>query len=334
MCGLLTVNDTLNKNYYSVLGVDSTASSKDIKKAFRALAVKYHPDKNPKGIDKFREISEAYEVLKDPSKKEAYDQKLTHKNIFRHGSFSFTFNNPFPFGFRPPHLVHNNISVIYNVPLSSTMQDTFNDVKYRWKRICPSCTEKGGSISYCKTCFGTLKRCPVCNGIGFVLEVPNDVDCSLCKSKRILEEYRTLKFKLPKGVKNDDKLLFNSLGHDFNPFFQPGNLEIKIRIENHPYFAISGIDLVTTQHISFSQAALGTTLLIDILGHKTLKVKIRPGIQSNTFLRIPGEGSFVPNTEKRGDVLIKIIVDTPSVISDEEIKIFNKLNKIGVESET
>lgn len=348
------------KNYYDILGVDRTATDVEIKQAYRKKAIKYHPDKNPGdklAEDKFKEATEAYETLKDSSKRANYDMfghtsqgpafgnGPNQNGDFYPGGFSSSFNGfnaHFDFSSFFEKSIYEKIrrtrykydtaeKTKIVVQLNTELKDSFEKYKkkfsYERRERCQTCIGKEGTKENCRLCGGkkSFMVCPHCGGKGYVTRV----NCNVCGGQKLVQKQKTIEITIPKGVRTGNTLTLKGMGHEVVDG-SPGDLLVTIVEQPHPVFKREGNDLSTKKSISFPEAALGTALLIDVLGHKTIKFKVRPGIQSGAKLRIPGEGMYIPGTDRRGDLIITIIVVTPTNLSDQQREILEKLR--GIES--
>lgn len=306
-------------DYYKILGVDKTADSAAIKKAYRKMAMKYHPDKNPgdKGAeDKFKQANEAYAVLSDPEKRQQYDtygstdfsQRYSQEDIFRGsdlGSILREFGMNFGGGF----------------------------------------SQAGGSGSPFESFFSQSSSCGSgsCGSQGFQQQAAKGQDMTM-ELWVTLEEIasgteRTIALahindrvsvKIPVGIKGGKKLRVSGKGGPSQMGGPAGDLFLKINVQPHDLFKRDDSSLIYEQKISFTQAALGTKVAVPTLDGKELSVKIPAGIQGGSKLRLKGKG--LPQSAKgpNGDLMVKIDIDIPKELSDEQQELLAELQKTGL----
>lgn len=343
----------INRNYYDVLEVGRTATDDEIKKAYRKKAVKYHPDKNPNdkvAEEKFREITTAYETLKDSNKRKYYDLSSSVRGSgygrgpnrngrFYPRGFSTAFDgfytsdeylrakteelkSKIKTGFRPPEKTRIHIQI--NTRLENSFKEYKQRFSYERRERCQNCLGKEESFEICRLCGAkpSSLRCPHCNGKGYVAKV----SCSVCGGLRLVLKQKTVEITIPRGIETGNILTLSKMGHEVLDG-SPGDLLVTIKEQPHAIFKREGYNLQIQQEISFSEAALGTVLLIDVLGQKTVRVKIRPGIQSGDRLRVQGEGAYIPGTDLSGDLIISIKVLTPTDLSIQHREVLEELRK-------
>ncbi|MDY5823701.1 MAG: molecular chaperone DnaJ [Candidatus Coprenecus sp.] len=360
------------RDYYEVLGVSKDSSAEDIKKAYRKLALKYHPDRNPDdkaAEEKFKEAAEAYDVLSDPEKKAKYDQYgfaglggaaggagggfggfggFSMDDIFsRFGDIfggGFDGFSGFSGGSSSGRRVVKgaNMRIRVKLSLSEVVNGVEKTVKIKKKVKCPSCSGKGAvsdaDIKVCDHCHGTgtvvhtvqsfLGRmqqtsvCPVCQGEGKIITNP----CHECHGTGLTDATEEVSFKIPAGVQDGMQLTVQGKGNAAKGDGINGDLYVLIQEEEHPELQRDGNDLIYTLFLSIPDIVLGTTAQIPSADSK-LKIKIEPGTQSGSFLRIRGKGVPDINGYGRGDLLVYIQVWTPDKLSKEEKAAFEKLRE-------
>ncbi|MDR1595349.1 MAG: molecular chaperone DnaJ [Puniceicoccales bacterium] len=344
-------------DYYEVLGVSKSASDEEIKKAYRKMAVKYHPDKNPgdkTAEEKFKEVAEAYEVLRDSDKRSAYDR-------YGHGAFqqggsssggweSGGFHDPFDifremfggggigdfFGFgsggsrRSGKQDGNDLQYKLKITLDEAFSGVEKTIRYAKNVTCEKCggsgAAKGSKSVTCRKCGGTgifsmrqgffsmQQTCPDCHGVGTKIDTP----CSHCNGTGRVREQCTTKVKIPAGVFDGANLRMGGAGEAGTNGGASGDLYIITAIEEDSRFDRRDEDLFCTQKISFTTAALGGEITVETIdGRATLKIP--PGTQSETSFRMKGHG--MPSLKYhgvRGSQYVKVMVDVPTKLSKEQ----------------
>lgn len=281
-------------DYYEILGVSKNASETEIKRAYRKLAIKYHPDKNKsaEATEKFKEINEAYEILSNPQKKQTYDQ-------FGHAAFDSSS------GFGTGQASQKGpFTYTYTTSGSSPFEGI--NVDFRGFTDPFEIFESffGGASPF--------RRGPQLPVYSFTLSFMEAVKGI---EKTIVHQGKTRKIKIPPGVDNGVQIKFK----DFI---------VKINVKNHPTFKRDGYDIFTTQEITFSQAALGTTINIETIT-KPLNIKIRPGTQSGTLIRLRGKGISHPRSLRHGDHYIRLVVKVPQKLTREQKRLLKQFQETG-----
>ncbi|MCK9540420.1 MAG: molecular chaperone DnaJ [Novosphingobium sp.] len=338
---------TVQTDFYELLEVERTADDRTIKSSYRRLAMRYHPDKNPGCADseaKFKAISQAYDCLKDPQKRAAYDR-------FGHAAFEQGgFNNgggPGQQGFSDFGDIFESIfggafgggggrkqarrGADLRYDMEITLDEAFHgkqtEIEIEVSQPCEPCggsgAEPGTGTRRCTLCGGHGKvrsqqgffmverTCPTCHGRGEVIETP----CRACRGEGRVDLPRTLDVTIPPGVDTGTRIRLSGKG-EAGPFGSPpGDLYIFLHVRRHPVFERDGTMLLTRVPISFTTAALGGEIAIPGLDGSTNTVPIPAGIQSGKQLRKRGAGMPVLQGKGHGDMVVEIAVETPTKLS-------------------
>ncbi|MBI4574259.1 MAG: molecular chaperone DnaJ [candidate division NC10 bacterium] len=334
------------RDYYEILGIARAASPEDIKKAYRRLAHRHHPDKNPgdrSAEERFKEISEAYEILGNPEKRQAYDQFGTAgpgRGFEGFGGFESGLGSIFDDifeGFFGGRTDRSGRGAQRGADLRYNMEIRFEEAALGVEKeiivprletchVCRGSGARAGSQPVvCRACRGTgqlrfsqgfltvSQTCGQCRGEGRVVDHP----CPNCKGLGQVKAERTLTVKIPAGVETGTRLKLAGEGEAGVRGGPPGDLYVVITVQEHPIFARHGDDLTCEVPISFSQAALGAQIEIPtISGRATLKVP--PGSQTGTEFRMKGKG--FPNLRGygRGDLIARIFVEVPAHLTAKQ----------------
>lgn len=355
----------MSRDYYEILGVSKDASQEEIKRAFRKQARKYHPDvcKEANAEEIFKELGKAYEVLSDSDKRAMYDRYgedgLKNAGFDSTGPFDFGFGDlndilssifgggGFGGGFgggrqRPDAPQRgSDLRLDLEIEFEEAVFGVEKDVEIDHLESCKECNgsgvEPGHQPETCNTCggmgqiqkvtqtmlgsFSQVATCPDCHGTGKRITHP----CKGCKGKGRKSVSKVINLKIPQGIDNGTKLRITSEGDAGKNSGPSGDLYVVLYVQPHKEFKREGINIYIDKHISFAQAAIGDTIEVNTLdGPKELK--ITPGIQTGKVLSIAGVG--VPqlnNPTKRGDQFIKIEVVTPTNLTEEEKRLYQRL---------
>jgi molecular chaperone DnaJ len=356
---ILTSNG--KRDYYEVLGVARGASEQEIKSAYRKLALQFHPDRNPNNPDaeeKFKECSEAYAVLADGDKRAAYD-RFGHAGVSGAGAaagfdpaifqdFGDLFGDFFGFGEmfgggggRRRSRAQRGADLREDITLDfeEAVFGTETKVMVRRHESCEECKGSGaaagkapvtcrscagrGQVRYQQGFFSIARTCPTCQGTGSVITDP----CPKCKGEGRVLRQRTIDAKVPAGVEDGTRIRFAGLG-EAGTFGGPaGDLYVVLHVKEHSFFEREGNDLYCVMPISFTQAALGTEIVVPTLeGEHTLKIP--EGTQSGTTLRIRGKGVPVLNGHGKGDLFVEVRLQTPSKLTKRQRELLQELDGI------
>lgn len=309
-------------DYYEVLGIKKESSAQDIKKAYRKLAMKYHPDRNEgdkAAEEKFKKVSEAYAVLSDPEKRKQYDtfgesgfqQRYSQEDIFR-GFDLGDILKEFGLG-----------GMGGNFRASTGQGSPFEAFFY----------QSGGPGSSYGSSQRTAQQPVKGSDLSYEISVTlSEILHGAEKTISLRRENTTenVSVKIPKGIKAGQKLRLTGKGSPSPYGGPPGNLFLLIKEQPHPVFTRDGSNLIIEGHIPYSTACLGSELSVKSLEDKELKVKIPAGIQPNSRLRLKSHGLPVGKTGGRGDLYVKIMVDVPKKLSDEQKELIKKLADTGL----
>ncbi len=351
-------------DYYELLGVSRNASSDDIKKAFRRLAHKYHPDKEGGNEKKFKEINEAYQILSDEKKRAEYDR---YGRVFENGNggagggFDFSdwgrfadfdfgdiFEDFFGFGAERGTRIKRgrDISIDVELPFEEAVFGTTRKVLLTKFSACLVCGSTGAephsAMKSCMACAGTgtvrqsrqsflgaltsLRECKVCMGRGTVPEKP----CRECRGAGVVKRSEEVQIAIPYGGQDGEMIKLSGRGEAVTGGI-PGDVYVKIHVRPHSVFRREGHDLLMDLEIPLSDALLGAERAVGTLEEK-LKVKIPAGIDSGEMLRVRGKGVpfSPPPGGKRGDLIIRIVVKTPKRLSKKARELVEELKKEGI----
>jgi len=318
-----------NKDYYKILGLNKSTSPEDIKKAYRKLAMKYHPDRNKSNKaaeEKFKEISEAYAVLSDSEKKKQYDmfgaegfqQRYSQDDIFSNFDFSNIFKE---FGF-------GNIGGWKRGGGSGIFNHIFSGASRR-----SSYGAQSDPYSSIFTNFGG--RTGAFKGQDVIYELPLHLQ-DIIKTEQKTISYnlgginQQIKVKIPAGIADGKKLRLAGKGQPGPEGGPSGDLYIKIKILDHPIFHREGDDLYINREIKFSEAALGTKIEVPTIDGKRLSLKIPTGTQSGSKMRLRGHGMPRMNGGGRGDEYVKINVAVPKKLNKKQKVLLEELKNLGL----
>jgi len=353
------------KDYYKILGVSRDASEDEIKKNYRKVAMQHHPDRNPgnkEAEEKFKIASEAYEVLRDPEKREIYDRygieglKGTGFTGFRGFDDIFSaFGDVFQdfFGFGTPH--RRRTSARPGADLRYDAKISFLDAAFGKEAeieipknlACEACAGTGAKPgthpTQCPSCKGTGQvtrsqgfftistTCSQCRGEGNIIPHP----CKECRGYGKVKKIKKIQVKIPPGVDTGSKLRIRGAGEEGERGGPPGDLFVFIYVEPHDFFSREGDDVICQIPISFTQAALGTEIEVPTL-NGTKNLKIPKGTESGEIFRIKGEGFPRIRGYGRGDEIVQVMVRTPKNLTkrqEELLREFEEMSRKGDKGE-
>ncbi len=352
----------VKQDYYDILGVPRNATEDEIKKAYRQLALKYHPDRSPgdrESEEKFKEAAEAYEVLKDPQKRSLYDQ-FGHEGLRGVGFQGFTgfdeifssfgdiFEDFFGFGGRGRRrdrsYAQRGADLRYDLTIS-LREAAFGKEKEieidkhehcktchgtglkpgKSKQTCPGCGGRG-QVSHTQGFFTISSTCLRCGGQGEIITHP----CKDCRGNGMAAIRKQLKVKIPAGVETGIRLKLNGEGEAGERGGPAGDLYVVLHVEPDPFFERQGNDIICHIPISFSQAALGTHIEVPTLNGAE-KITIPPGTQTGQTFTIKGAGIPLLQRKGRGDEYVQVVVKTPTRLNQRQVKLFEELASLEQE---
>lgn len=345
------------KDFYEILGVNRNASDDEIKKAYRQLAHKYHPDKNPgdKSVEEhFKEINAAYEVLKDRDKRAQYDRfgyAETGAGFGAGAGFGVDFQDLFGDVFgdffgagRKRARGQRGADLRYDMELTfeEAAFGTEKTIKLPKAAKCQKCNGSGakpgtsptpcptchgrGQVSYQQGFFSISRPCSRCRGEGIIIKEP----CTECNGIGRVREIKSLSVKVPPGVETDTRLRLSGEGESGIHGGHPGDLYIIINVKPHPIFQRQNDDIICEVPISFPQAALGAEIDVPTLAGN-IKIKVPAGTQAGKVFRLKGKGIASLHTGQRGDQNVIIKVETPTKLTTRQKELLDEFARISGE---
>ena len=346
------------RDYYEVLGVSRSASKQELKKAFKKLAMKYHPDRNPDdqaAADKFKEAAEAYEILSDAEKKAAYDL-FGHSGVSGMGGgagfqdidfgdiFGDIFGDVFGGRSRSRGRPRRGDDLQYQLDLS--LKDAIFGIKKEIDiprlSVCTTCDGTGAKPGTqpvtCRQCngvgqirmqqgfFSVQQTCPSCNGSGTTIEEY----CSSCHGKGLTQSTKKLSVTIPAGVDHGDKVRLSGEGNAISGG-QNGDLYVVINVLPNKIFERNNMDLYFEAPISFETAILGGSIEVPTLESK-ISLKIPPSTQTGKIFKVSGKGATSVQRSGRGDLLCRVVVETPINLSKQQKELLSQIASENNES--
>lgn len=353
-------------DYYELLEVSRDAGGDEIKKSYRRLAMKYHPDRNPgdkEAETKFKEINEAYEVLKDEQKRAAYDRY--GKQAFAggmggnggnpFGGFEFNFGaggfsdifsevfSEFMGGGRRQSYAQRGADVRYNLEI--TLEEAFSGVEKEIKIpstvTCEKChghgTKDGKEAPVCSECRGSGKirmqkgffvveqACPHCHGTGRMVKEA----CPDCKGAGVLNQEKTIKVKIPAGIEDDTRMRIAGAGEAGSRGGENGDLYVFVSIKSHKLYTREGANLYTRVPISMCCAALGGKVEIPSIDGEKIELDIAAGSQSDQVVKVKNQGMTMMRSSRRGDLFVKLRVETPVNLSARQKELLEEFRSVS-----
>jgi len=345
------------RDYYEVLGVSREAGGDEIKRAYRKMAMQYHPDRNPGDAEaetKFKEAAEAYEVLRDAEKRARYD-RFGHEGLSANGYSGFSnaedifstfgdiFSEFFGFGGGRSHGPRPRAGADLRYNLSVTFREAARGMETTLKIPrnvpCPDCDGTGAapgtSPQTCQQCngvgqvqqsqgfFRVAMTCPVCHGEGKVIREP----CPNCRGQRLVQTVRELSVRIPAGVDNGSRLRLRGEGESGMYGGPPGDLYVVIHVQEDKTFSRQGQDLIYRTEVTIVQAILGDKVEIPTLD-EPVKLDIPKGTQSGEVFRLKDLGLPYLGSQQRGDLLVEVTVKVPTHVSRKQEELLRQFQEL------
>ncbi len=342
------------RDYYEVLGVSKSATGDEVKKAYRRLAMKHHPDRNTGDTHaekKFKEAKEAYEVLSDTDKRAAYD-RFGHEGLqARQGGGGFStegfgdifgdvFGDIFGGGRRGGAQVFRGADLGYELKLDleRAVRGDSETIEIPTQVTCETCdgsgANEGSEPSKCSTCggagqvrmqqgfFSIQQTCPACKGAGSVISNP----CDTCHGRGRVSKSKKLSVKVPAGVEDGDRIRLSGEGEAGRNGGPPGDLYVEIRVKPHKLFQRDGADLSCEVPLGMATATLGGEVELPTLdGHVVLKIPA--GTQSGKLFRLRGKGVSTVRDRRTGDMFARVVVETPINLTDDQVALLRQFDE-------
>jgi molecular chaperone DnaJ len=339
------------QDYYATLGVARDASGDDLKRAYRKLAMQYHPDRNPgdaQAEGRFKELNEAYDVLKDDQKRAAYD-RFGHA-AFEQGNGAAGFSQGFDFnsgdlggifdqvfgdfmggGRRGRTRTGADIRQAVEIDLAAAFSGSKINLRVPTRVPCEACAATGSEdkdkpAETCAACHGTGKvrrqqgfflietTCGTCNGAGKTIRQP----CRICRGAGTIQRERSLQVAIPAGVEDGTRIRLSGEGEAGGQGAPNGDLYVHVAVRPHPFFQRDGASILMRVPLRMTQAALGGDIEVPVIDGTKAKVKIPPGTQTGDNFRMRGKGFSVLRGTQRGDMFIQVAVETPQHLNPKQ----------------
>jgi molecular chaperone DnaJ len=347
---------TSKRDYYEVLGVSRDASDEDIRKAFRKLAMEYHPDRNKKdgAAEKFKEVNEAYQVLSDANKRRDYD-RFGHlgvgngrargfEGVENFGGFGDIFDAFFgDLGVRTRTTSARrgaDIQQVLELDFEEAVFGTKKEISIQRTEVCSSCrgsrSEAGSPAVTCSNCGGKgqvrrshqsvfgqfmqIVTCDVCRGEGKIVTQP----CTRCRGSGRERRTRQVEINVPAGIESGTQMRLSGEGEAGVNGGRPGDLYVAVQVRPHPFFRREGDDILVTMSINVAQAALGGVAKVPTLDGDA-EVEFPAGTQSGEAVRLKGKGVPHLGSGRRGDQLVTFAVEVPRSLNEEQRRLFQEL---------
>jgi molecular chaperone DnaJ len=354
------------QDYYEILGVSRSATAEEIRKAFRTLALKYHPDRNPgdkSAEQKFKQISQAYDVLSDDEKRKQYDrfgqeglrgyatrdfEGASFEDIFR--SFGDIFGGEGGFGDffnvgrgrRGPRK-GTSLRVEIEVDFLEAARGTEKKIDLFREELCPTCSGSGSkpgtSPENCRACsgrgvvmqsagfFSVQRTCPTCGGEGKRITHP----CETCHGRGTQRMKREITVKIPAGIEDSTRMRLSGEGEPSRDGGPAGDLYVDVYVREHEFFKRDGADLQCEIPITFAQAAMGAEIEVPTIEGRS-KLKVPRGTMSHSVFRIRGEGLAHVGSRGRGDLYVRVLIQVPSKLTKRQEELLQEFARIEQET--
>jgi molecular chaperone DnaJ len=354
------------QDYYATLGVARDASADDLKKAYRKLAMQYHPDRNPGDAAaeaKFKEINEAYGILTDDQKRGAYD-RFGHAAFEQGGGGAGGFSQGFDFGSGDLGDIFGqvfgemmggrrggrtrtgaDIRQAVEISLEEAFAGTKSNLRVPTRVTCEACTgtgseDKSKPAETCTMCQGAGKvraqqgfflierTCPTCNGAGKTIRQP----CRICRGTGTVQRERSLQVSIPAGVEDGTRIRLQGEGEAGGQGTQNGDLYVHVAVRPHAIFQREQANVLMRVPLRMTQAALGGDIEVPVIDGTKAKVKIPPGTQTGDQFRLRGKGFSVLRSTQRGDMFIQVAVETPQHLSAKQRELLEQFEAEATKS--
>jgi molecular chaperone DnaJ len=332
-----------NKDFYAVLGVSASASHDEIKKQYRKLASKHHPDKNPndaKAAERFKEISEAYQVLGDEEKRKQYDQMRRLGAFGGLGGLGDIFGSMFGGNRRTREPERGqDVEVNLEVPFRTAVSGGKVNIELEVNEECPACKGTGGApgakMQACPECggrgtisfgqggFAVQRPCPQCLGRG---QIPSEA-CGNCGGSGEVRARRKIAVTVPEGTDTGTKIRLKGQGGHGSRSGPPGDLLINFSVLSDRFYKREALDLIAKVPINIAQATLGSKVSVKTIDGKKVSIRIPAGTPSGKRFRVRGQG--VKKAEQQGDLIVEVEIVVPETLTEEQQKMMKEFAEAG-----